>query len=61
VLTLFVAIGAFNLVTDVILLTMPLPVVVRMHTNWKRKGMFCAPENRSRSLHTHIYYFFTPI
>jgi hypothetical protein len=44
VLTLFVVIGAFNLVTDVILLIMPLPVVVRMHTNWKRKGMWAGPQ-----------------
>jgi hypothetical protein len=39
ILTLFVAIGAFNLVTDVIIVLLPLPVVLRLHTNWKNKGM----------------------
>jgi hypothetical protein len=40
VYTLVIVIGAFNLFTDIILLLLPVPVVSKLHTNRKRKGMF---------------------
>jgi hypothetical protein len=30
--------GMFHIITDVALLAMPLPVVLRLHTRWRRKG-----------------------
>jgi uncharacterized BrkB/YihY/UPF0761 family membrane protein len=38
VLHLFLAVGVFNLLTDLILILLPVPVVLRLHTTRKRKG-----------------------
>jgi hypothetical protein len=39
VYVLVIVIGAFNLVTDIVLLLLPLPAVLKLHTTQKRKGM----------------------
>ncbi len=39
VLRLFLAVGVFNLLTDLILVLLPVPVVLRLHTTRKKKGM----------------------
>jgi hypothetical protein len=41
IFTLLVMVGAFNLLTDIVIVVLPAPVVLGLHAKWKKKCESC--------------------